>query len=253
LPTIAIQKSEWRGRVSGVIRRGARNGRYGPVMTASLPPEGRRIGLIGKGGAGKSTIAGHLLAEWAAAGIAASAFDSDVPGEDEHGSLYEWAQRVDLGHPVYPTSAPPRLADEVRRLTPPHGIGLVDTGAWERRRGNAHFAVLAGSDLVVLALQPTPAEVERAGSVLAALEQIEAIGVHAPDMVILLTMVNLSAASAKDTRVELESLGLTVLATEIPRSDSRDGYAQSMARRPRAVPGSPMARLAAELLEEVTP
>lgn len=220
-------------------------------MTASLPPEGRRIGFIGKGGAGKSTIIGHLLAEWGAAGVPACGFDSDVPGDDEHGSLLEWAGRVDLGRPVYPTAAPPGLAGEVRRLTPPSGIGAIDTGAWERRKGNAHFAVLAASDLLVLAMQPTFAEIERAGSVFGALEQIEAIGVRAPDLVILLTMTNPSAVAAKETRVDLMEAGYRVLDTEIPRADAKDGYGQSMKARPRVAPGSPMARLAAELIEVV--
>lgn len=216
-----------------------------------LPPEGRRIGVIGKGGSGKSTTCGHLLAHWAATGVPAIGLDADDPGEQEDGSLYTWAEVSDIGAPVYRAPAASRIAEEARRLTPAHGIGLIDTGAWERRSGNRHFAVFAASDLVVLALQPTPIELERAGSVLKAVEQLESVGVAVPRLVILMTMVNRSASSARETREDLTGAGFSVLETEIPRSDAREGYAQAFGRTPRVTPGDRMAMLADELLEEV--
>ena len=139
-------------------------------MNAVLPAEGRRIGLIGKGGSGKSTVAAHLLAYWSDDGIPVVGVDMDKPGDDEPGSLYAWAELVDLGAPVYPAPAHTRLGQEARRLTPPKGLGLIDTGAWERKAGGPHFAVLGAVDLAVLTLQPTDMEMERAGSVLAAME-----------------------------------------------------------------------------------
>lgn len=217
-----------------------------------LPAEGRRIGVIGKGGSGKSTTCGHLLAHWTSRGIPAVGMDADDPGEQEDGSLYTWSDIADLGAPVYRAPAASRLADEARRLTPAHGIGLIDTGAWERKSGNRHFAVLAASDLAVLAVQPTPIELERAGSVLKAVEQLEAVGVPAPRLLLLMTMVNRSASSARETRGDLTAAGFTVMRTEVPRSDGRDGYAQAFGRTPRIEPSSPMALLADELLEEVT-
>lgn len=217
-----------------------------------LPAEGRRIGVIGKGGSGKSTTCGHLLAHWTSQGIPAVGMDADDPGEQEDGSLYTWSDIADLGAPVYRAPAASRLADEARRLTPAHGIGLIDTGAWERKSGNRHFAVLAASDLVVLAVQPTPIELERAGSVLKAVEQLEAVGVAAPRLLLLMTMVNRSASSARETREDLTAAGFTVMRTEVPRSDGRDGYAQAFGRPPRTEQGSPMALLADELLDEVT-
>jgi hypothetical protein len=215
-----------------------------------LPEEGRRIGVIGKGGSGKSTTCGHLLARWASLGIPVVGLDADDPGEQEDGSLYTWSEGTDLGAPVYRAPAASRIAEEARRLTPPYGIGLIDTGAWERRGGNRHFAVLAASDLVVLALQPTPIELERAGSVLKAVEQLESIGVAVPRLLILLTLVNRSASSAQETRDDLTAAGFTVLRSVVPRSDSREGYAQAFGRTPRVVPDDPMALLADELLEE---
>lgn len=214
-------------------------------------PEGRRIALIGKGGSGKSTTLGHLLAHWAADGIPCVALDTDDPGEDEYGSLYAWSDAVDLGAPVYRAPAASRIAAEAERLTPAGGILAIDTGAWERKTGNAHFAVLAASDLVVLALQPTTIEIERAGSVLKALEQLESVGIKPPRLAILLTMVNKSAASAMETRSDLEGAGFAVLRAQVPRSDGRDGYAQAFGQAPRVVPDSPMAELAAELRAEV--
>jgi MinD superfamily P-loop ATPase len=217
-----------------------------------LPREGRRIGIIGKGGSGKSTTCGHLLAHWSTTGVPVVGLDADDPGEQEDGSLYAWSDSTDLGAPVYRAPAASRIAEEARRLTPEHGIGLIDTGAWERRAGNRHFAVFAASDLVVLALQPTPIELERAGSVLKAVEQLESVGVAVPRLVILLTLVNRSASSARETREDLTAAGFTVLETEIPRSDSREGYAQAFGRTPRLTPGDRMTLLADELLAEVT-
>lgn len=218
----------------------------------TLPREGRRIGVIGKGGSGKSTACAHVLAHWKAAGVPAVGIDADDPGESEDGSLYAWSDMIDLGAPVYRAPAASRLNDEARRLTPEHGIGLIDTGAWERRSGNRHFAVLATCDLVVFTVQPTPIELERAGSVLKAVEQLESVGVMPPRLLFLLTLVNPSAASARETRDDLEAAGYAVMRTVIPRSDSREGYAQAFGRTPRVVAKSPMDLLAKELLEEVT-
>lgn len=220
-------------------------------MTWRLPPEGRRIGFIGKGGSGKSTALGHLLGHWTAEGVDAVGIDMDRPGDDETGSLYAWAERCDLGAPVYPAPDHKHLGREARRLTPPGGLIAIDTGAWERKAGGPHFAVLSAVDLAVLTLQPTDMELERAGSVLAAMEHLESVGAPAPALVIVLTMVNRSAASPVDTRDALTGAGYTVLTTEIPRSDARDGYAQAFGKPPRLIGGSPMQLLAHELLTHV--
>lgn len=220
-------------------------------MNPALPAEGRRIGLIGKGGSGKSTVAAHLLAHWSDDGVPVVGVDMDKPGDDEPGSLYAWAELVDLGAPVYPAPAHTRLGQEARRLTPAKGLGLVDTGAWERKAGGPHFAVLGAVDVAVLTLQPTDMEMERAGSVLAAMEHLEAVGAPVPRLMILLTMVNASARSAADTRTALAGAGYHVLRTQIPRQDAKDGYAQAFGKPIRRAGGSPMSLLAEELLSEV--
>jgi cellulose biosynthesis protein BcsQ len=219
-------------------------------MTPGLPAEGRRIALVGKGGTGKSTAAAHVLAHWADKGVPTVGIDVDKPGDDEPGSLYAWAGLVDLGAPVYPAPALTRLAGEARRLTPGKGLALIDTGAWHRTAGGPHYAALGAAELVVLTLQPTDMELDRAGSVLAALEHLESVGAHVPRLVVLLTMVNPSAASAAETRETLTDAGYTVLRTMIPRSDARDGYAQAFGKPPRIGWATPMGLLAEELLTE---
>lgn len=218
---------------------------------AELPAEGRRLGIIGKGGDGKSTTLGHLIGWWARLGVPVAGLDADTPGDEEDGSLFTWSDMADLGAPVYRAPAASRLGAEARRLTPEKGVLAIDTGAWERRSGNGHMATLAASDLVVLALQPTPMSQERAGSVLATLEQLEAMGAHSPQLAILLTMTNASAAAARETRRDLESAGFRVLQSTVPRSDGRDGYGQAFGRPPRLVEGDAMHQLALELREEL--
>lgn len=218
-----------------------------------LPEEGRRIGIIGKGGSGKSTAWAHVLAYYAATGVPAIGQDADEPGEKEKGSLLTWSEKVDIGAPVYRAPAAPRIGEEARRLTPPHGVCLIDTGAWDRRSGNTHFAVLANIDLCVFALPPTPMEMERAGSVLRAYKQMRDFGLTPPRTVFLLTLVNPNpnTASTKETRDDLTAAGFHVLTTTIPRKDGRGSYAQSFGTVPVVTPGSPMARLGDELLREV--
>jgi len=221
-----------------------------PGTRPTLPPEGRRIGFVGKGGSGKSTIIGHLLGHWAQNGYDVAALDVDEPGDDENGSLIEWADLAPLGGPVYPAPSRTALRTRAKQITPAAGILAVDTGAWLRKTGGSHFAALSAIDLVVLTLAPTPMELDRAGSVLAALDHLTEVGAHSPRMVVCLTMVNPSAASGDETAATLAEAGYQVLDTRIPRSDSRDGYAQAFGRTPRLVAGSPMDLLAAELVTE---
>jgi energy-coupling factor transporter ATP-binding protein EcfA2 len=218
-------------------------------MKWRLPPEGRRVGFIGKGGSGKSTALGHLLGHWTVdEGLDVVGIDMDRPGDEESGSLYAWAERCDLNAPVYPAPDHKHLVQEARRLTPAGGLIAIDTGAWERKASGPHAVVLSAVDLAVLTLQPTDMELERAGSVLAAMEHLDNVGAPTPTLVIVLTMVNRSAASPNDTRTALTDGGYTVLDTEIPRQDGRTGYAQAFGKPPRLVPGSPMQLLAHELL-----
>lgn len=215
-----------------------------------LPPEGRKIAFVGKGGSGKSTTAAHVLAHWAKLDVPSVGLDTDKPGEDEDGSLYTWANLVDIGAPVYPAPAQHQIANEAARLTPEKGVALVDTGAWERRQDGPHLAVLAAVDVVVFALPPTRMEIDRAGSVLGALTHLQSVGAHVPRLVILQTLVspNPKTSSTGRTRAALERAGHHVLNATVPRSDAEDGLAQSFGRPPRLVSYSPLQNLAYELL-----
>ncbi|MGA5606174.1 hypothetical protein ACPCUF_35050 [Streptomyces griseoincarnatus] len=217
--------------------------------TPALPPEGVRIAFVGKGGSGKSTVIGHLLAHWAEDGVPAAALDADEPGDEENGSLVEWADLADLGAPVYPAPSRAGIRERAKQVTPAGGVLAVDTGAWVRKAGGTHFAVLSAVDLAVLTMAPTRMELDRAGSILAALEHLESVGAHCPKLRILLTMTNPSAAAADEQEAALTDAGYQVLRTRVPRSDSRDGYGQAFGRPPRLVPGSPMDQLAAELVD----
>lgn len=217
--------------------------------TPALPPEGVRIAFVGKGGSGKSTVIGHLLAHWAEDGVPAAALDADEPGDEENGSLVEWADLADLGAPVYPAPSRAGIRERAKQVTPAGGVLAVDTGAWVRKAGGTHFAVLSAVDLAVLTMAPTRMELDRAGSILAALEHLESVGAHCPKLRILLTMTNPSAAAADEQEAALTDAGYQVLRTRVPRSDSRDGYGQAFGRPPRLVSGSPMDQLAAELLD----
>lgn len=227
-----------------------------PGMTTPTPnapalgPEGRRLAFVGKGGSGKSTVIAYALGHWTEDGIDAAAMDADEPGDEENGSLTEWADLVELGGPVYPAPSRSHIRERAAKMTPPGGLLAIDTGAWVRKAGNTHFAVLSAVDLVVLTLAPTRMELDRAGSVLAALDHLADVGAHCPRLVIALTMVNPSAASGDDTADTLRTAGYHVLETRVPRSDARDGYGQAFGRVPRLVPGSPMDKLAAELAAE---
>lgn len=214
------------------------------------PPEGLRFAFVGKGGSGKSTIIAHLLAHWSAAGIDAAVMDADEPGDEEDGSLTEWADLVELAGPVYPVPSRSHIRQRAKQLTPPGGLLAIDTGAWIRKAGNTHLTVLAAVDLAVLTLAPTRMDLDRAGSVLSALDHLTDLGAHCPRLVVCLTMVNPLAASGDETAEALGSAGYTVLTTRVPRSDARDGYGQAFGRVPRVVPGSPMDLLAAELIKE---
>ncbi|MGA4954084.1 hypothetical protein [Streptomyces lydicamycinicus] len=216
-----------------------------------LPAAGKRLAFVGKGGAGKSTMLSQMLAHWSDFGVPCIGIDTDIPGEEEHGTLYEHATAVDLGAPVYPAPAVHQIRNEALRLTPEKGVAALDTGAWERKTDGPHMAVLSAVDLAVLCMQPTKNELNRAASVLGAIQQLEATGAHAPRLVILLSMVDPRAASADDMDVSLAEAGYTVLRSRFHLSNGRDGLAQSFGEPVRVREGSEMDSMARELLDVV--
>ncbi|MGW7314822.1 hypothetical protein [Streptomyces sp. NPDC054865] len=220
-----------------------------------LPSEGRTITVVGKGGSAKSTTLAHVLRYWHAMGVPAVGHDAD---EEQAGSLLTWAEMLPLdgsglGSPVYRAPAAHGLAAEVERLRPAHGLSVIDTKAWEHKAANAHYAAMRAADLVVLALYPSGMEKFRGGSIIGALDQVEAMSGRRPRVVCLLTRFNPNSSGPKEVRQELIDEGFDVLRTEIPTSEAKEiGLAHSFGKVPRLEAGSPMHQLANELLQEVS-
>ncbi|MFI8992161.1 hypothetical protein ACIG63_45750 [Streptomyces antimycoticus] len=213
-----------------------------------VPPEGCKIGMFGKGGSTKTTSLAHLLKHWVEDGIPAGAIDADEPGEDEDGSLYTWSRAASFGAPVRKAPANHEDLDvEMGLYLPAGGLLGLDTPAWERKPETIHIRALSMVDVAVLCLQPTGMELNRAGSILSAIQQIELVGGRAPRLVILLTRTKSSAKAAEQTRDALTGAGYEVLVNEMPDQHAMDGYGQSFAKPIRADFTSPMGKLSREL------
>lgn len=213
-----------------------------------IPPQGCKIGVFGKGGAGKTTTLAHVTAHWAADSIPCGAMDSDEPGEHEDGSLYTWSKTSSLGAPV--RKAPANHDDldvELDLYLPAGGILGLDTPAWERKPETIHLRALSLVNVAVLCLQPTGMELNRAGSLLSAIKQIEAVGGRAPKLVILLTRTKSSANAADQSRDALAGAKYHVLTNEMPDQHAMDGYGQSFPKPVRIDFTSPLGKLSREL------
>lgn len=221
-----------------------------PSPVPVLPAQGRRAAFIGKGGAGKSTLLAHMLAYWKSYGVPCVGIDTDVPGDKEHGTLYVHANAVDLGAPVYPAPAVHQIRQEAQRLCPEKGVCVLDTGAWERKDDGPHLAVMSAVEKVILCLQPTPNELERAGSVLGHIQQLKNLGAPAPELYVLLTMVGQSVA-ADALEGKLTAAGYPVLASRFKYSSALDGPAHSFKKKIKVKSGSAMDRIAREVLDVV--
>ncbi|MCY0924227.1 MULTISPECIES: hypothetical protein [unclassified Streptomyces] len=221
-----------------------------PRPVPVLPAQGRRVAFIGKGGAGKSTLLAYLLAHWTSYGVPTVAIDTDTPGDKEHGTLYAHANAVDLGAPVHPAPAVRHIRREARRLCPEKGVCLLDTGAWQRSENGRHLAVVSAVDKVILCLQPTPNEVERARSVLGHLQKLQNTGMPVPELHIVLTMVGRSVA-ADDLEGKLQARGHSVLRSRFLFSSAMNGPAHIFKRPIKPRTGTTTDDLAREILNIV--
>ncbi|MGW1765037.1 hypothetical protein ACWCQL_13300 [Streptomyces sp. NPDC002073] len=214
----------------------------------AVPPQGFKIGMFGKGGSTKTTTLAHLLAHWAADGIPAGAIDADEPGEDEDGSLYTWSRAASFGAPVRKAPANHEDLDvELNLYLPAGGILGLDTPAWERKPETIHLRALSMVNVAVLCLQPTGMELNRAGSMLSAIKQIEVVGGRAPKLVILPARTKASANAASETRAALTQAGYEVLVNEMPDQHGMEGYGQSFPKPIRPDFKSAMGKLSREL------
>jgi GTPase SAR1 family protein len=215
-----------------------------------LPAQGRRVAFVGKGGAGKSTMLAHFLRYWKSYGVPCVGIDTDVPGDDENGTLYVHAMKADLGAPVYPAPAVHQIRNEAQRLCPEKGVCVMDTGAWERKKGGPHLQVVSAVDKVVLCIQPTGNELERAASVLGYIQTLKDTGAPAPELVIMLTMVG--QGTVVDTvEEELATAGYTVLRSRYRFSTAVNSPAHTFGKAIKVRPGSDMDLMAREVLDVV--
>ncbi|QUC63813.1 hypothetical protein IOD14_44010 (plasmid) [Streptomyces sp. A2-16] len=221
-----------------------------PRPVPVLPAQGRRVAFVGKGGAGKSTLLSHFLPHWKKLGVPCVGIDTDVPGDDEHGTLYVHAAQTDFGVPVYPAPVPGQIRNEAQRLCPEKGLCALDTGAWERKKDGPHLPVVSAVDWLMLCMQPTGNELERAASVLGYVQQLKDTGAPAPELAIVLTMVGQSSA-ANDVEEELSSAGYLVLRNRYKFSTALDGPAHTFGRDIKVRGGSDIDLLAREVLDVV--
>ncbi|MFD9598582.1 hypothetical protein ACFWA9_38270 [Kitasatospora sp. NPDC059973] len=236
-------------------------------MTApmyKIPPKGRRVSFIGKGGSTKTHTLMHVLGHWQRMGLPVGAIDSDEPGEDEDGSLYTWHQmgvrttpegekvNVVPGLEIRPQYSALRLASEVTKTTPEGGILGIDTGSWNNRPGGIHHSALAMSDLVVLCLQPHEGELNRSASVWAALKYLEETGARRPELVVLFTRTHHNAKSTDEVRGTLTRAEIEVLKNTVPNQMGEDGYSRAFGKPLTLEDGDPMHLIAAEIAERIS-
>lgn len=219
-----------------------------PRPVPVLPAGGRRVAFMGKGGAGKSTLLAYLIAHLKKYGVPCVAIDTDVPGKNEHGTLYTHASAVDIGAPVYPAPAVPQIRQEAQRLCPEKGLCLLDTAAWEKKDEGPHLTVMSAVDKVFLCLQPTPNEVDRATSALGYVEQLKNTGAPYPEVHVILTMVGQGVAPDK-LEAKLQAAGYPVLASRFKFSGALSGPAHIFKKPIRVKDGSAMDRMSREILE----
>ncbi|MGR3939060.1 hypothetical protein LCH29_40390, partial [Streptomyces sp. BRA346] len=143
-----------------------------------------------------------------------------------------------------------QIRQEAQRLCPEKGICVLDTGAWERRQDGPHLAVMSAVDVVILCLQPTPNELERATSVLGYIQQLQSTGAPAPELHVMLTMVGRSVA-ADQLEDKLTAAGYPVLQSRFKFSSALNGPAHIFKQSVKIRPGSATDRMAREVLEVV--
>lgn len=144
-----------------------------------------------KGGAGKTTLAGHLAVQAERAGAGPVAL-VDV---DPQGSLSDWWNAREAATPVFMQTALPRLARDIERLD---SIGIellfIDTPP---ALTSTISEVIKVSDLVVIPTRPSPHDLRSVGSTV---ELVEHLGKQ------LVFVVNAATARARITNEAITAL-----------------------------------------------
>ena len=126
-----------------------------------------KIGLVGRPGSGKTTLAGHLAVQAQLAGVD----PVGVIDTDPQGTLADWHQARKAGTPRFAHASPQRLTKEVAAMREA-GVKLliIDTPP---AIGSTIGRVIALADLVVIPARPSPHDIRAAGATVAIAEALE--------------------------------------------------------------------------------
>lgn len=197
-----------------------------------------------KGGAGKSTLACHLAAEFKARGFRVLLVDADPQG-----SSVTWAEvAAEAGRAVPDVVA---IGDQIRQALPglaaDRDVVIVDTAG---RLGKRTVGALMVSDLALVPVQPSPQDV---WGLTATLHSVATVQQVRPDLQAAI-VVNAKGRTAlgRGVRQGLEETGVAVLASELTR---RIAYAEAIAMGQGVgayAPGSPAALELQHLADEIS-
>ncbi len=196
-----------------------------------------------KGGAGKSTLACHLAAEYHRRGARVLVVDTDPQG-----SAFTWSEVAAESD----VSAPDVVAmgDQIRKALPGLAEGrdvvIVDTAG---RLGKRGVGALTVSDLALVPVQPSPPDIWGLDATLDTIAQVQEFR---PDLKSAL-VVNGKARNAlsKGVRAGLLATGTHVLDAELGR---RVAYAEAIAVGKGVTtyaPGTPAAKEIKKLADEL--
>lgn len=220
-----------------------------------------------KGGAGKTTLAGHLAVEAERAGAGPVA----VADIDEQGSLAEWWNARKAPTPLFVQTSVANIAEDIERLRR-HGISLliIDTPP----ALTADIAkVVQQADLVLIPTRPSPHDLRSIGATVELVEHLgkpllfvlnaaspraritaEAIAVlsqHGPLAPSIVHQRVDFAASMVDGRTVMEVPGESRSSEEITRLWAY--IDERMCGSPRAVPRAPLSLLPSRPRQETLP
>lgn len=167
-----------------------------------------------KGGSAKTTTTAYL-----AHAYARNRRHPLVVDADPQGSALRWSEQ---GEWSVPTIALPvkNLHTRLSGIVPPEvDTVFIDTPPLDEQAGIV-YSSLRAANIVIVTMAPTMAEYERLPDVWAAIDEVEPLRDHAPEVAVLLNRTVANAASTGTFRDQLTEDGHRVLSTTIPRREA---------------------------------